>query len=409
MFYELFIAWRYLKNRRKTGIFSGITHIAVAGVVIGVAALVIALSVMNGYETEVRSNFIDVFAHARVRAYLNRGVENHPSLVDTLEKIPDIKSVTPYISDKALLKAELDQTSIFVRGVDPETVTGVTNIARNIVKGELSFETQSRWPGIILGSHLAERMDSKLGDDILLVSLANSSSFYDMPQKLKFRITGILKTGFYDVDNNYAYIHIKDAQTLFGMRNKISGLELQCEDYRSASGVVDQINLKLTTMNLSYVAESWKEMNSNLFAWVQIQKWAFFIVLSLIILVAAFNITSTQIMVTMEKTRDIGILKAMGARNNDIERIFTLAGLIIGVVGAVFGSMLGYLLCLAQLKWRILSLPSDVYIVDWLPVLIKASDFIIISITALLIAYIASVYPARRAARQDPVRSIREE
>lgn len=409
MFYELFIAWRYLKSRQKTGLFSGITHIAVAGVVIGVAALVIALSIMNGYETQVRSNFINVFAHARVRAYLNRGIENHNALMDTLKTFEKVEAITPYISDKAIIKTDLDQTTVFVRGVDPETAVKVTHTGENIIKGELSFETESKWPGIIMGSHLAQHLDIALEDDVMLVSLSRTSSINDMPQKIKFQVTGILKTGFYDVDNNYVYIDIQDAQTLFGMQDKISGLELKSDHYKSAATLAENINLFLNQMDLLYVAESWEEMNSNLFAWVQIQKWAFFVVLSLIILVAAFNITSTQIMVTMEKTREIGILKAMGAQNRDIQRIFTMAGLIIGVIGALLGSLLGYLLCLAQLKWRLLSLPSDVYIVDWLPVLIRETDFIIISLTALIIAYLASVYPARRAAQQDPVQSIRNE
>lgn len=412
MRFETFIALRYLKSTRKGHLFSGVSWIAVMGLVIGVAALVIALSVMNGYETEVRSSFIRVFSHARVRTYLDRGLSNYPAVIDSLQSNDRIQAMTPYIINKGIIRTDLDQTGIFIRGVSLPSALEVSDFRENLVKGTLDFERQPpdstgrSWPGIVVGSSLADRLELALGQSVTLVSLAENESLSQMPQIIRFTVTGILKTGFFDIDDNYAYVSLNMASMLFQMRSQVSGIELRLDSFQIADKVVANLNERFSHPIL---AESWRDMNPNLFAWVQIQRWTFFLVLSLIILVAAFNIVAIQIMMSLDKKTEIGILKAMGATRQQIRRIFTFSGIIIGTMGTLVGSALGFVICWLQQTYRLLALPSDVYIIDWLPVIMRERDFLIVAVTAVLLAFLASVYPASRAAKMTPVSAIREE
>ena len=411
MSYELFIALRYLKSKRKTGFISLITYISIAGVMIGVAALIIVLSVMNGFETEVRSRFIGVDAHLHVRTFHDRGVENWPALQREIGPQPEIQAMSPYIFNKGLVKSREATTGILVRGIDPESAVKVTDIGKNINYGALQLgpvekEGEPTLPGIVLGFNLADKLVVTLGDRLTIASFANVTQFGQMPQMMQFRVTGYFQTGLFEIDDNFAYISIESAQKLFQMGDKVSGLEIRLDDYEKAGAVAANINNRL---GYPYRVITWQDMNPNLFAWMKIEKWAAFVILSLIIMVAAFNIISTLIMVTMEKTKEIGILKSMGATNASIRRIFTFEGLFVGIVGTVLGNLIGYGLCWAQHTYKLFALPSDVYIISWLPVLMKWNDFFMISAAAILITFAASVYPAAHAAKLDPVESLRYE
>ncbi len=411
MSYELFIALRYLKSKRKTGFISLITYISIAGVVIGVAALIIVLSVMNGFETEVRSRFIGVDAHLHVRTFHDRGVDNYQALEKQIQDIPGIHAMSPYIFNKGLVKSREATTGILVRGIDPATAVQVTDIGKNIKFGALDLgmtehEGDTSLPGIALGFNLADKLAVTLGDKVTIASFANVTQFGQMPQMMQFRVTGYFETGLYEIDDNFAYISIESAQKLFRMGQRVSGLELRLDHYESAEPVARQISDRL---GYPYRAVTWQDMNPNLFAWMKIEKWAMFIILSLIIMVAAFNIISTLIMVTMEKTKEIGILKSMGATNTSIRRIFTFEGLFVGLAGTLLGNLIGFGLCWAQQTYKLFALPSDVYIISWLPVLMKWSDFAMISAAAVIITFVASVYPADHAAKLDPVESLRYE
>jgi len=411
MNYELFIALRYLKSKRKTGFISIITYISVAGVVIGVAALIIVLSVMNGFETEVRSRFIGVDAHVHVRTFHDRGVENHKALAMQIQNIPHIQAMSPYIFNKGLIRSREATTGVLVRGIDPATAVQVTDIGKNINFGKLdlgptSADGEPDLPGIVLGFNLADKLVVTLGDKVTIASFANVTNFGQIPQMAQFRVTGYFETGLYEIDDNFAYISIESAQKLFRMGDKVSGLELRLDSYENADIVADQISHRL---GYPYRAITWQDMNPNLFAWMKIEKWAAFVILSLIIMVAAFNIVSTLIMVTMEKTKEIGILKSMGATSASIRRIFTFEGLFVGIAGTLLGNLIGFALCWAQQTYRWFALPSDVYIISWLPVMMKWTDFAMISIASVLITFAASVYPAAHAARLDPVEALRYE
>ncbi|MBN1479811.1 FtsX-like permease family protein [candidate division KSB1 bacterium] len=415
MSYELFIALRYLKSKRKTGFISLISYISIAGVTIGVAALIIVLSVMNGFESEVRSRFIGVDAHVKVRTFHDKGVDDYTNIMQQIKDTPHIVAMTPYVHKKGLIKSKTETTGLIIRGIDIETINNVTDVQKSINYGELNIAiveveqedgSTRQLPGIVLGFNLADRLMVTVGDQVILASFEDVTRVGQMPQMMQFVVTGYFETGLFEFDDNMAYISIVSAQKLFRMNNKVSGIGIKLDHYENANTVEQILDEEL---GYPYRVLTWYDLNQNLFAWMKIEKWAAFIILSLIIMVAAFNIISTMIMVTMEKTREIGILKSMGATSRGIQRIFTFEGLFVGVLGTVMGCLFGFALCWAQLRYKFFALPNDVYIIDWLPILMKWTDFTIIAVAAILITYSAAVYPASRAAKLDPVASIRYE
>ncbi len=416
--FELFVAYRYLKSKRKEGFISLITLISVGGVTIGVAALIIVLSVMNGFESEVRSRLIGINTHLKVRTFRtieHDGMETYTAVEHILKDVPQIKAMSPYIDGRGLLMSKHENTAVIFRGIETETAVKVSSILDNVIYGELkldevaapeSDEDQRPLPGILLGLSVADRMAVSIGDKVSAASFSGMKNFMQMPRMKQFRVAGYFESGLYEIDNNMAFISIESAQQLFNMGTKVSGIEVKLDNYMHAKAVADTVRDKL---GYPYRAETWFDLNQNLFRWMEIERWAAFLILSLIIMVAAFNIVSTMIMVTMEKIRDIGILKSMGATNLGIRRIFTYEGLFVGILGTILGNVFGYGLCWLQYTYKFLALPGDVYFINWLPILMKWQDFIMISAASVLITYIAAIYPAVKAAKHDPVESIRYE
>jgi len=411
--FELFVALRYLKSKRKVGFISIITVISVAGVAIGVAALIIVLSVMNGFESEVRSRFIGINTHVKVRTFHHRGMETREAVMHQLEGLPHIVAMSPYIDNQGLILSKEKTTGIMVRGIEPETAVDVSDILDNIVFGELNLgqvqpaeEGEKPFPGIVLGFSLADRLNVTIGDRVTVASFVGVRNFMQPPLMKPFRVAGYFESGIFDIDSNLAFVSIESAQKLFQMNDKVSGIELKLDNYKHSEALADIIRAKL---GFPYTAETWFDLNQTLFTWMKLERWAAFIVLCLIIMVAAFNIVSTMIMVTMEKIKDIGILKSMGATSQSVRKIFTFEGLFVGIFGTILGSLIGYGLCWAQLTFKFFALPGDVYIIDWLPVAMKWQDFLMISAASILITYVAAIYPAIKAAKNDPVEIIRNE
>lgn len=409
MAFELFIANRYLRSKRKTGFVSLITYISIIGVTIGVAALIIVLSVMNGFESEVRSKLIGFGSHLEVRTYHNQGLENYKKVGAKIQGVNHIVGMTPYINEKALIISKNKRHSVAVKGIDPETVDAVSDIRHQLQDGTFNIGTTTQqnktYPGIILGTFLAEKLAVKIGQRVQLLSPSGISAMLSsMPRLRTYVVTGLVETGIYEFDDVFAYVSIREAQRLFELKNTVSGLEVKLDDLNQASLVAEQCK---QILGYPHAVVTWFEMNRSLFSWMTIQKWGMFVVLSLITMVAAFNIVSTLIMIVLEKTKEIGVLKAMGASARAIKRIFVMEGLICGVIGTLAGSALGFLLCWVQLKYQIISLPPDVYIISSVPVLMSKLDFIFVGAVVILLCYLAAVYPARYAARLDPVESIR--
>ena len=414
MSYELFIAKRYFRSKRRTGFISIINYISIIGVMIGVAALIIVLSVMNGFESEVRSRIIGFDAHIRFRGLLHKSVQHSDSLINQLKDIEYIDIVSPYIFNKAFVSHGRFQDGILLKGVDQNTVAEVTDLAKNIIYGELNLGDvevvgEDTLPGIVLGKSLALKLDVDLYDKIHVASLKGirpTSGLMPIPLTKAFRVTGYFETGLHDYDDVFGLISLDDAKGLFKMGNTISGCEIKLTDLNKANKVKRQIENK---WGYRYVAETWFERNKNLFSWMQIEKWAAFITLSLIIMVAAFNIISTLIMVVMEKRKDIGILKSLGANSKSVMRIFVFQGVISGLIGAISGCIIGYLLCWSQLQFKWFALPSDIYFINALPIEIKLLDFIFILFAAIILCFVATIFPAKKAAQLDPIEAIRYE
>jgi lipoprotein-releasing system permease protein len=413
MGYEFFIAKRYLKAKRRTGFISLINYISIAGVTIGVAALIIVLSIMNGFESEVRSRIIGFGAHIELRKYHQAGLEDVDAVREKVKDVQHIAGMSPYIDEKALIISRNKRSGAAIRGIDPETIGQVSDIADDVVYGTFDVSSQEAsngyksLPGIVLGRYLADRLGIGLGDKVQILSPTGISPIFTKVPNLKtFQVTGYFETGIFEFDDVFAYISLKEAQLLFDMKDKVTGIEIKLDDLNRADVISQQIDQRL---GYPYATVTWFEMNKNLFSWMQMEKWGAFIILSLIIMVAAFNIVSTLIMIVMEKTREIGILKSMGATSASIMKIFMFEGLIGGVMGTVLGCVLGFVLCWSQLKYQYFSLPPDVYIISALPILMKETDFIFIALAAMFLSFIATVYPASRAARLDPVEAIRYE
>jgi len=410
MKYELFIATRYLKSKRRTGFISLISYLSIAGVSIGVAALLIVLSVMNGFESEVRDRIIGSDAHIRLITFREEGITNPEELIAKVEDIHHVIGISPYIMEKGLIREGGQTEGVIVRGIDPKRVGTVSDLPERLTLGNLNLGRtdaagNESLPGIILGKFLADRLYATLADTVILFS-PGGMGLFSQPRAKKFRIAGIFETGLYEYDDIFAYIALDEAQELYGMPGKVSGLEIKLDDYNRAAAVKDEIQARL---GAPYFPRTWYEMHRNLFNWMMIEKWMGFIVLSLIIMVAAFNIISSLIMVVLEKKKEIGILKSMGATNGGIRKIFLWEGLAVGIIGTVIGVLLGWGICWAQLEFKILSLPPDIYFLAELPIMMKLSDFVIVIAAALVLCFLASIYPAHRAASLVPVEAIRYE
>ena len=411
MSYEFFIAKRYLRSRKKTGFISLITYISIGGVAVGVAALIIVLSVMNGFETEVRSRFIGISSHVQIRDADSQVIQQYQPLLPLVQGTRHVVASTPFVEEKALIMSEESSTGILLRGMERETADAVTDLQKNINFGSLDLGPVEKpgaptLPGIVLGFNLADRLIVTVGDVVTIYSIAGMKQIGQVPYFKQFRVTGYFETGLYEYDDNLAYVSLESAQKLFQIGEGITGMELRLDDFNHARRVRKELGQKI---GASFQVLTWFDMNKNLFAAMELEKIAAFVILSLIILVAAFNIVSTLTMVTIEKTREIGILKSMGATREDIRRIFTFEGLVVGLLGTVIGVMAGFGFCWAQQTLRFFSLPSNIYIINWLPVIMKWVDFLFIGIAAMVITFIAAVYPAHRAAKMDPVAAIRYE
>ncbi|MFQ5676853.1 MAG: lipoprotein-releasing ABC transporter permease subunit [bacterium] len=413
MSYEFFVANRYLKSKRKTGFISLITYISMLGVTIGVAALIIVLSVMNGFEKEVRSRIIGFGAHIEFRTFHQEGVEDYKKISEQIANFEHIKGISPYIEDKALIyTSQKKKSGAAVKGIDPASIKQVSDIEDDVVYGvfelgEINTDGHKSYPGIVLGRYLGDRLNVDLGDKVQLLSPTGISPLLSrMPALRTFQVSGFFETGIFEIDDVFAYVSIKEAQRLFEMGNKVSGIEIKLDDLEQADAVATRLR---EHFGYPYAAVTWFDMNKNLFSWMQLEKWGMFIILSLIVMVAAFNIISTLIMIVLEKTKEIGILKSMGATSSSIMKVFMLEGLIGGVVGTMLGCLIGFSLCWAQQKFEFFSLPPDVYIISALPILMKVRDFVLIALAALLLCFLATVYPALKASKLEPVEAIRYE
>lgn len=420
MSFEFFIGRRYLRARRKSAFVSLITLLSTAGVAVGVMVMVVVIAVMSGADTELKSRLLGVTSHAVILRHGGPFIDYQKTL-ETVRQDPGVVAATPYIYTQVMLRSPKGIFGSVLRGVEPETAGKVIRtldpealrkLARSgsspspASSADASDEGSSPLiPGILLGKELAANLGIGEGELVSVVLPRGSSgSVGRMPVIRRFRVTGIYQSGLYEFDKAMAYITLDDAQKMLQIPDTISGIEVRVTDVYNARAIADRI---VTLLGFPYWPQDWMQMNRNLFSALKLQKTVMFVILALIILVAAFNIASTLIMMVMEKTRDIAILKAMGASDRSIQKIFVYKGMVIGSVGTFFGLVLGFVLCMLLKKYHFIELPTDVYFFSTLPVSLRALDVIVIAASTLVICFIATLYPSHKAARYNPLEAFR--
>ncbi|MFP4422455.1 MAG: lipoprotein-releasing ABC transporter permease subunit [Desulfococcaceae bacterium] len=405
MSFAWFVGRRYMGGRRRNAFLSLVTLSSIAGVALGVAVMIVVIAVMSGAEIQLREQLLGVTAHVVVMRH-GEPFADHPEVLAKLDALPEVAAATPYLYTQAMLRTPKGIEGAVLRGVDPASAHKVLSTLTPETLAELPGNPQSgRIAGVLLGSELAERLGTETGDIVsLTLPGAGSGSARKVPAMRRFRVAGVFSSGLYEFDKALAYIALEDAQRLTDLGNAVTGIEIRVDDVDRADMVADQIS---NMLGFRYWAQDWKRMNRNLFSALRLQKTVMFIIMALIVLVAAFNIASTLIMMVMEKKRDIAILKAMGATDGAIRRIFVLKGMVIGGFGAAIGLGIGVALCAVLRRYRIVELPTDVYFFSTLPVSLEAVDVAVILVSTLFICFLATLYPARRASRLAPVEAIR--
>jgi lipoprotein-releasing system permease protein len=422
MSYELFVSLRHLKAKRTQKFISLNTWISVGGVALGVMALIVVIAVMSGFGRDLRDKILGTNSHVVVTNISRTGMDDYEAIIKKISQTEGVNAAAPFILNHVMLTYGSKSTGIVVRGVDPEREAGVSDLEKNLVQGSLKMleelETitgKQRRDGIILGKELAHRLGLHSDDSVSMISPASRVTPMGLIPKIKlFRVVGLFESGMFEYDSNLAFISMHAAQKFFSMKGKVSGIEIQVEDIEKADQVAKTIQ---NSLGFPYYARDWMRMNKNLFSALRLEKIVMFIILILIILVAAFNIVSTLFMVVMEKSKEIAILKSMGASRSSIMKIFSFQGLIIGITGTAIGCVGGFTIVpnlneivgFIETIFGITAFPRDVYYLDKLPSKIEYFDSFLIVVFSIVICFLASLYPAWRASRMDPVEGLRYE
>jgi lipoprotein-releasing system permease protein len=409
MTFEVFVALRYLRAKRKQTFISLITVLSMAGVALGVCALVVVLSVMSGFEGELKNKILGLNAHVMIFK-AGENIDDPQRVVQAAQADPEVSVATPYVYGQVMIVAAGAASGAIVRGIDLPEALKVIDLERSMVQGrpeDLAPHRSGELPGIIVGSGVARRLGLIRGSNVQLVNpLGEETPVGRAPKSEPFRVVGVFESGMYQYDSTLCYVTMRAGQELLDLGRAVNGVEVRVKDIYRA----DQVGRRLAeTLGPSYFARDWMVMNHSLFAALKLEKITMFVILILIVLVAAFGIISSLIMLVMEKTRDIGVLKAMGATESGVRRIFMLEGMVIGTVGTLTGLASGLFLCWLLAKYQFIELPKDVYALSTLPVQVEPLTVLIVGCSAVLISLLATIYPAHAAGRLDPVRALRYE
>ena len=396
---SLFIARRYLRSRRHRGFVSFITIIAIIGLALGVAALIITLSILNGFETTIRENVISFTAHMQLIGFSGLPLKNPDFALKRIsERFPQVRHAAPFVAREAMVRSDADIEGVMLKGVDP--ATDISAARTRLVEGTYDLGGT----GIIIGRNLAQKLEVELGGRLLVFGLGGTSVSLSETRIMQFILTGVFETGMAEYDMTYAYVNIRSAQRLFQTGDAVTGIDLLVEDTALLPTLVEEIP---SDLGYPYYARSMHQLYRNLFVWIELQKRPIPLILGLIIIVASVNVIGTLLMMVMEKTKDIGVLKTLGIRRRTVLRIFLAQGVLIGALGTALGNILGFGLAWLEQQYQLISLPSSVYFMTHVPILFDPADFLLVSGLAFTLSVVSSYIPARLATTLDPVRLLR--
>jgi lipoprotein-releasing system permease protein len=419
MAYELFIGLRYLKAKRKQTFISVITFISILGITVGVTALIIVLSVMTGFEENLREKILGINANVVVTE-LGGQMRGYKEVSERVLEVPGVVGATPFTYNQAMISASGGVVGSVIRGLDLETTGTVTVLPDKIKEGSIEglrppLSAGTEAAGIIIGRELARNIGVDVGDTVNVISpMGTMTPAGPVPRMAAFKVTGIFELGMYEYDSSMAFISIENAQAFFRMGDAVTGVEVKITDIYEAEKIANDIMMEIKG---SYWTRTWMEMNRNLFSALKLEKAAMFIILALIIMVAALNIISTLIMVVMEKGKDIAILKSLGATSGGIMRIFMIEGIVIGVIGTLLGTTLGVVAALnletivqfIETVFQFKVLPPSIYYIDKFPSKVEPAFVAAIALISIGISFLATLYPSWQASRFDPVEGLRYE
>lgn len=405
MSFEFLIVSRFIKARKSKNFVSFITYISVIGVMLGSAALIIALSILGGFEKTITEKLVGFASHVKVQGFQGQLFDSYRAdLLKMKQEIPGISAITPFVGKEALIRSKTKIDGIFVNGVDLETDFSETK--DQIVEGKYSLRGNGTGSltEIVIGKKLANKLNVNIGDKIIIQGITGLPNPLNMPRVFQFTVSGIFETGMSEYDDMNVYISLQSAQLLFNYGNSVSGYSLKINDANKAQEISTNI---MRVMGYPYYSRTIFQIYRNFFNWIELQKKPIPLVLGLIIAVATFNIIGTLLMVVMEKTNEIGVLRAMGATTHSIRKIFVMEGLFIGLFGTLLGNIVAFVLCYIQQESRILSLPSGIYYMDSVPIHMQWEQFALVSVISLILCFFSTLIPAFVASKLNPINSIR--
>ncbi|MFC1477242.1 FtsX-like permease family protein [candidate division KSB1 bacterium] len=408
MSFEYEIARRYLTQKKETGFITLISYISIAGLTIGVAALILTLGVLNGFERSIKEKVIRFQSHLRLETRDGKGITRYSAVLDTLDRSQEVAAYSAFIEQQCLLRFGRQMDGVFVRGILPEEIRSVIDVEELIKEGsfDLAANDQGMF-GIIIGSDFAERFDMSTGDLVVLSSPPGAGTGrLGRPSIRQYEIRGIFDTGFFEFDNLFLFIHFTEAQSYFKMPDTISGIDIKLHDIETADIFAEKLTARLGGYPL--YTRTWFDLNKTLFDWMRAQQLPVLIAFGMIILVGGINLISTLFLIIYEKRRDIGILKSMGARSGSIMLIFFQISFIVGIFSTILGSLLAIMLSWIQNTYQIISLNKDVYYINELPIDLDWSIFIEIGIIANILCIAATFYPAWKASKSLPSEAVRQ-
>jgi lipoprotein-releasing system permease protein len=406
---QIFLAKRFLLPRKDTSqdlkFISFITLISILGVAIGVTALIIAVCILNGFEREITEKAVSLSSHIQVISFKPEGIKDYQSIIAIItnsNEIPWVVSAHPYVQREAVIKYKDNTEGIILKGVRNED--GIFNSQRKIINGTGDLQVKdSTSPPVIVGSKLSSKLNISIGSSIFIIAATGIPSAVNTPDVKKFNVVGIYESTLREYDDVLLYTDLKDAQKMFNTGSNVSGIEVMVKDIDKIKETTDRIK---KVLGYPFYARSVFQLFKGLFTWVELQKKPIPIVLGLITIVAAFNIIGFLLMIVLEKTETIGILKSLGSTDLDVIKVFFYQGMFIAIIGIIIGNVAGYGVCLLQLNYNIIKLP-EIYYMDHVPILINWSAGVLITVVALVLSFLVTIIPSYLASRLSPVTSLR--